>query len=109
MTAAAMIGPARQPRPTSSAPATFPSPPHTSKSNSNSALVSAVAVPAMEYLVQRAHASGRPIGEERLADDIFHRQPGRIPVSSVLAVGTIIAHDEHVPLRDYLPGLSLIH
>src|SRR5918995_4924618 len=78
-TAAATRGPASDPRPASSAPATQRQPSERSKRNSREVL-------------ERPDLLRGPVGPERLADDPVARD--RPPESAVLARATVIAHHE---------------
>src|SRR3954469_14873943 len=95
-TAAATSGPAREPRPASSAPAT---------KRASSPRSNLKSLAAWRWRRRRADAfrvrflegsdsAGRPVGEEGLADDPISGD--RAPEAAVVASSTVVAHHEVV-------------
>src|SRR5947209_4217087 len=91
-TAAATSGPASEPRPASSAPATK------RRSNERS---NAKSLRPRGFL-ERPDTARRPVGEERPADDPFLRD--RSPVAAIVALPTVVAHHKKAARRN-LDGL----
>src|SRR5436190_1928266 len=112
-TAAATSGPARQPRPASSAPATKRTPRSRSKAKSRRAVGRLGRRATMAGIMtegsaepprggrsreplEEADATGRPIGGERRADDPLLRD--RAPEAAVVGGATIVPHHEVIVL-----------
>src|SRR5689334_23739577 len=87
-TAAATSGPASEPRPASSAPATKRRSNERSKANSF----------RPRGFLERPDPVRRPVGEERLADDPLLRDGS--PVAAVVALPTVVAHHKKVARRN---------
>src|SRR3954470_7857967 len=94
-TAAATSGPASEPRPASSAPATKRR--SNERSNANSL--------RPRSFLERADTAPRPVGEERLSDDPLLRDGS--PVAAIVALPTVVAHHKKVARRN-LDGLRQV-
>src|SRR5205085_2374310 len=90
-TAAATSGPASEPRPASSAPATKRRSNERSKAKSLRPLRRGRAL-------ERSDPPGRPVGEEGLSDEPLLRD--RAPVAAVVALATIVTHHKKVARRN---------
>src|SRR4051794_32722749 len=91
-TAAATSGPARQPRPASSAPATKRR--SSERSNANNLRP----VGRGRRFLEGADSARRPVGEERVADDPLLGDGS--PVAAIVALPTVVAHHKKVARRN---------
>src|SRR4051812_34430882 len=98
-TAAATRGPARQPRPASSAPATKRRPSVRSKANSLRP------VGRGRRFLEGPDSARRPVREEGVADDPLLGDGS--PVTAIVALPTVVAHHKKVARRN-LDGLRQI-